>query len=293
MGWVKKIINEEISSFMNEDEVAWQTNIYKHMSEASIPITKTISNILSDDVGERIKTFHITDLQGAINLKNISGSNKSISTFTCVSAFRLEGLEGVQTDGGILCEIIGDKIIEAPKDIYSKPDENGFRWVNPQSLLGWEGISNKWRDVVKKFKGSGSYEELKKRIGEYFTMADQFFMENKTEVIAALNTPEPSTDWNEVVVNNIYVNDVFWHGGNYEELESLGDPSTDEYQANWSKWRDDVFEKLNVIANGTVYDKQMGMTAQKFFSERGGSFSCKMNKIGAEYNEKEEATRGY
>lgn len=278
------VIKEEVLLFMNE--VAWKNNVKRLISAQEIPLTNNITKILYGETN-RVRGFHITDIEGALRLKNIQKTKKSISTFTCLEKSALNKVRGVQTHGGVLCEIVGDLIVHAPKDIWTSVDENGTRWTDPLTFFVECGnLMDEWDNVTEKFRKHHRGYDPTASIREYFQITNMFFMKHKHEILSCFSVDKDRDDlWNELLVNNFIIGDIYWDGSG-EMSDKLWDEYHDDYDTyskKYYEWYETVLKQLNAVSSGRVYHiNQKDMTPERFFVEKGGTFACMTHKIAAE-----------
>ena len=106
-----------------------------------------------------VEAFHVTDIDHIKAIFDIQNSAKSLSVTTELEDKRagVLMLEGVETAGGILVELIGDVPFAGDHDIFTSADNQGRRWIdiyqfstelskrkdrmaNPDLLHNWELI---------------------------------------------------------------------------------------------------------------------------------------------------------
>jgi len=109
-----------------------------------------------------VEAFHVTDIDYIGTLFEVQNSSKSLSVTTKVESVRdgVVMMEGVETGGGILVELVGDVPFAGDSDIFTSPDSQGRRWLdiyqfagelskrkeylsNPDLLHNWELIYKK------------------------------------------------------------------------------------------------------------------------------------------------------
>jgi len=282
------------------DELQWLDNVPNHMMEYRFPMTPKIYQIISGN--QRIKTFHVSDIHNIGSLSTLIGTKKTISSFTFMSATNVDMLHGIQTKGGILYEVYGNLVIHSPTDIMSRPDENGIRWLDYYELLPDRNI---WVNTVRKFfsdfnvnpsqlaidfptKGKEKTDVIK----NYFLLAEKFVAENADEIKSHITSKgKYSSSWNEVLVNNIEIHDVYWTNrymnNLYKKLESRKNitssghyfrgegtkplsPREERIVNDYPGWEARVRQKLESMSNGTVYGPVPEITPLDFVRERGG-----------------------
>ena len=293
------------------DELQWLENVPSHMMEYRFPMTPKIYQIISGN--QRIKTFHVSDVHQINNLVGLVGTKKTLSSFTFMSVHTVETLSGIQTKGGVLYEIYGDLVIHSPNDIMSRPDENGIRWLDYYELLPSE-IARPWNSIVKElftnhnvnpsqmnvdFPHKG--KEKTDLVKNYFISAEKFVADNADKIKShILDKRHYTNNWNEILVNNIEIHDIYWShrymDGLYKGLEERDQQRKNELIRRSEKnqyyirmaeakpltprerrivddfpgWKARVQHKLESISSGKVYGPDSGLRAIDFVRERGG-----------------------
>ena len=107
-----------------------------------------------------VEAFHVTDIDHIKAIFDIQNSAKALSVTTELEDKRagVLMLEGVETSGGILVELIGDVPFAGDFDIFTSADSQGRRWIdlhqfareyskksvaNPDLLHNWEILYKK------------------------------------------------------------------------------------------------------------------------------------------------------
>ena len=123
----------------------------------SKPMLTRMQNTQTD-----VEAFHVTDIDFIKTLFEVQNSAKSLSVTTEIEDKRagVLMLEGIETAGGILVELIGDVPFSGDHDIFTSSDSQGRRWIdiyqfsaelrkrkehmgNPDLLHNWEIIYKK------------------------------------------------------------------------------------------------------------------------------------------------------
>ncbi len=251
-----------------------------------IPLTtKFMQKILGK---ERVSEFHISGREGAKNIGRIVGKKSALSTFSKVDkGEKLAKGKGIQTQGGIVFQLEGSLLVASIRDMQTHPDKTGRRWVSPLYLAGkvaGEKMSNELEKFVKNNKRDRdtfdeiqyqfereiqkdmpdiSYEEKKaivmkemnkikrdwivKYIKFCMKMMNKYKKQIKRHILSQKDKPS-KYGWNELIVNQIKVKDVFiLKRENYRETR----------------------EAIEKVATGTI---TVGSPAQyrKWFKQRGG-----------------------
>ena len=79
-----------------------------------------------------VRALHSTDLKGLSTLLSLQNSSKSISVATLLqNVFAgTEFVEGIETEGGIVVELLGDVAFSGDYDIFTSSDSQGRRWLD-------------------------------------------------------------------------------------------------------------------------------------------------------------------
>ena len=203
-------------------------------------------------------------------MKKMIGKKKSLSTFTRMSSFQINGLEGIQTRGGVLYQIEGTILLNSKMDTMTKPDMQGRRWISLKySTYGEYGeLDAEFTSFVKKALSKIMPEWLSigenlipkdvkaKLIAAYVEAAEKFVSKNKTKIRNFLGDYHSYSvdEWNEILVNNIKIKDILYkqvNGYSKEQLATLN-------------------SNLKKIASGNVYIMKDNKDIYKFIQDRGG-----------------------
>ena len=93
----------------------------------SKPMLTRMQNTQTD-----VEAFHVTDIDFIKTLFEVQNSAKSLSVTTEIEDKRagVLMLEGIETAGGILVELIGDVPFAGDHDIFTSSDSQGRRWID-------------------------------------------------------------------------------------------------------------------------------------------------------------------
>ena len=257
------------------NELKWLSNVQSHIVKMDVPLTPSLVNYIWGS--QRVTTFHVGDVNGINEIGAMVGTRKSLSTFRFMDKELVKNMKGVQTEGGIIYQIVGDLQFDSPTDVMSAPDETGRRWVNIRSFHN--DFQNKVELEYVKYEKFGDMDELSKspkNLIEYYRLMDQLVRENAKEIREYFtdikkNRGGRESLWNETVVNNIEVKDILWK----EDIVAFLD--------NWETKEqrlsvlDKIGIKLSSISTGTVYLADRGGTfgfrdinPVKWIEQRGG-----------------------
>jgi hypothetical protein len=283
---LKNILMEAPARFKSVHLKSTFDSLFGRFYSHRIPLTtKFMQKILGK---ERVSVFHISGREGAKNIGRIVGKKSALSTFSKVDkGEKLAKGKGIQTQGGIVFQLEGSLLVASIRDMQTHPDKTGRRWVSPLYLAGkvaGEKMSNELEKFVKNNKRDRdtfdeiqyqfereiqkdmpdiSYEEKKaivmkemnkikrdwivKYIKFCMKMMNKYKKQIKRHILSQKDKPS-KYGWNELIVNQIKVKDVFiLKRENYRETR----------------------EAIEKVATGTI---TVGSPAQyrKWFKQRGG-----------------------
>ena len=135
------------------NELKWLSNVQSHIDKLDIPLTPSIVNYIWGK--QRVTTFHIGDVNCIDRMGEMVGTKRALSTFRYMEKNMLWGMKGIQTEGGIIYQIIGDLQFDAPADIMSTPDESGRRWITLHVLP-----KNFIDKIVKEFPEHNNFNDI-------------------------------------------------------------------------------------------------------------------------------------
>ena len=260
------------------DELAWSTSAFNFVQDVDVPFTPKVAKALYGDM--IVTTFHVSDSDNIDNIKKLIGKKKSVSTFTYMARTALQNMDGIQTDGGIIYQLVGKVLIDSANDIMSRPDEQGRRWVmgrdlNPvtyklyQKFYKYMGSKKELQKYDEKYEStydadtdssSLTNKEKSEWIAAYIRLAEEWIIQHADEFRDTMRKMPMDEYWNEVVVYDIHIKDVLWtNSGQFG--------TADEDELN------EISHKLNTIANGTVYYTDEPSDALKFVKSRGGQYA--------------------
>jgi len=257
------------------NELKWLANVQSHIVRMDVPLTPSLVNYIWGK--QRVTTFHVGDVHGIDEIGAMVGTRKSLSTFRYMDKELVKNMKGVQTEGGIIYQIVGDLQFDSPTDIMSAPDETGRRWVNIRSFHN--DFQNKVELEYVKYEKFGHMDELSKspkNLIEYYRLIDQLVRENAKEIREHFtdikkNRGGRESMWNETVVNNIEVEDILW------KEDIIGFLNTWETNEQKIKVLEEIGTKLSSISTGVVYLSDGGGTFGfrdinpiKWIEKRGG-----------------------
>jgi hypothetical protein len=263
----------EMMGLINED-IANQSNLRELMSN-NIPLTDSIIDYLYG--GEKVTTFHITDISHIDKMESIIGKEKPISTFTYIGKDFLSNLRGINTKGGVLFQIEGELVFDSTSDAMSQPDESGRRWLSINNFPP-EFLNNYWpiKIEVDKQIRENDYN-LNKTILTYYyrkidelvkTFANKIKHWNRAKNSGKKNIGGDSQPWDEKIVQHIKIKDVLFNPiepGSGIEGGVVGSETTlndDEIK--------NITSKLENMSTGNVYVNSDPEYINNWLNERGG-----------------------
>ena len=241
------------------DELKWLGNVQTHIVKMDVPLTPSLVNYIWGS--QRVTTFHVGDVNGINEIGAMVGTRKSLSTFRYMDKELVKNMKGVQTEGGIIYQIVGNLQFDSPTDVMSAPDETGRRWVNIRSFpYDFQNKVEHEYEKYEKFRHMNEPSGPSKDLIEYYRLMDSLVRENAKEIREYFtdikkNRVDRESLWNETVVNKIEVKDILWK----EDIVAF----LDNWETKEQRLRvlDEIGIKLSSISTGTVY-----------LADRGGTF---------------------
>ena len=220
-------------------------------------------------------------------MQGILGKER-VSVFHISGREKLAKGKGIQTEGGIIFQLEGSLLVASIRDMQTHPDKTGRRWVSPLYLAGkvagnkmqrelekglkrskidrdsWEDQLWTFREKLDKMFPDMDYYErediekqevqrkknkwVKKYIDISYKIISKYKKQIKRHILSQKDKPS-EYGWNELIVNQIKVKDVFILGR--------------------EKWDDEARKAIEKVATGTI---TVGSPAQyrKWFKQRGG-----------------------
>ena len=256
-------------------ELAWLKDTVSHISNHRIPLIPKVYQILYGD-NKRVKTFHVSDVDGINSIKQIVGTKKTISTFSYMFKDLTRQVYGIQTAGGVLYEIEGSLVLDSSFDIMSRPDENGYRWIDSYELP--DELALKWDEMLKNSgimsKEHFLYEKNKSEyIRDYIILAQEFVLKYKEEIVGKIKivTNYGTTSWDEILVNNINVHDVMLIDESVRYRYGAHQNNNRQQIASYEEYHNRIVTKLQGFITGQVYIGKRGTDdPENFVLKRGG-----------------------
>ena len=222
-----------------KDALSWT------LSQEYVPIyPKTMEKVIGKIP---VESFHVTGPGNIKSLKKIIGKKKSISTFTKANkSSPLAKGRGVQTgSGGVIFHVEGLLLARQYTDFDTVPDKMGRRWVMGRYIFDNDPMivrsamqkakmpdSSEWRDIEQDIADEVENDpaneglrytevmaKIKKKLGpvvnkhikKYIDITNGLLKKHKKDVIKSITQPSEKTSawWNEIVIYNVKVKDVF------------------------------------------------------------------------------------
>lgn len=256
-------------NFRKITDVKWLQKTFNHCMDCNLPLTPKIAKALYDT---KKTVFHITDPLRIFDLKKLSGSKKSISSFTKMFDYQLRNMGGVQTNGGLLLHIEGNLMLDSKSDIMSMPDEQGRRWISNE----WIDQANDFFAELHKINANIKIELKIKSIGdltvnkqlrrtfisEYIKRTEEHVLKNTKELKALIDS-QYGGSWDELLVNEINIKDVLLFN---MEQQYFSGKIKETYGS-----LENCYNILKSIVSGEIYITDDKSDAIKFVQDRGGT----------------------
>jgi hypothetical protein len=215
--------NFQTSSPTMVNEVKWESGVFDKCLKGEVPLSLNIVKKLVDPIVA--KSLHITDISNLPKLSALEGTKKSISTFNKTTKWgKIVQGKGLWTEGGVIVSMTGTILAQSIHDLWTYPDEQGRRWIEPGVMFG---NPNRSRYQVYEFApelepyrvkfmqqnilGEIPNQEKADFIKKYFEAAEKFMLSRKKEFVdkySNANTLYYDSDWNEVVLTNIKIEKI-------------------------------------------------------------------------------------
>jgi len=213
--------DDDITESLNE--VKWEDSTYDKCMLGKLPLSLNIVKKLVDPI--RVVSLHATDIENLPTVAALQGTKKSISTFTQTTKYgKLVKGKGMHTKGGIIVALSGVVLAQSIMDLWTEPDKQGRRWVNPGTIISGLGRE---QDVVfnfapelKKYKEEwlknmydkpATNQEKAEFIKKYYDAAEKYMLSKKKEFqdkYLNSNGLYYDSDWNEVVLSEIKIEGI-------------------------------------------------------------------------------------
>ena len=272
----KKLDDEDdINEVLNE--VKWEGDTFARCMQGQLPLSLNIVKQLVDPI--KTTSLHVTTIENLPKVAALEGTKKSISTFNKIDKYSkiIQNGKGVDTDGGIFVLLSGVVLAQSIMDLWTAPDKQGRRWVNPGTIIADLGRET---DVV--FNFAPELKPFKKRwkedplneftpaeknefIRNYYDAAQKFMLSKKKEFqdkYLNSNKLYYESDWNEVVLTQIKIEKILAIPSNWSEDEVENQKTLEKLKQKYPKV--EVGENTNDIQN---FIKKNGGSIRESVSE--------------------------
>ena len=125
----------EFRRYLSEQDIAWLASASEHIfsGQPQIALTSRQSASILGGKLPRKRVYHAADLNNLKYMKALQGKKKSLSAFTDTNDADLIS-DGIWGGGGAVYQLDADILVSGPRDIMSRPDKSGRRWVELQML---------------------------------------------------------------------------------------------------------------------------------------------------------------
>jgi hypothetical protein len=285
---IQQIIQQKRTLKESLNEVKWEGDTFTRCMQGQLPLSLNIVKQLVEPI--KTTSLHVTTIENLPKVAALEGTKKSISTFNKIDKYSkiVQNGKGVDTDGGVFVVVSGVVLAQSIMDLWTAPDKQGRRWVNPGTVI--DGLGRE-TDIV--FNFAPHLKPFKKRwledplneftpteknefIRLYYKEAEKFMLSKKKEFQDKyLNSNQLyyESDWNEVVLNQIKIEKILaipsnWGGDDIENQKTLeklkqkypkveiGKNTTDIQnfiKNNGGSIRESINQNKSVISEGGAY----------------------------------------
>jgi hypothetical protein len=204
------------------EAIKWEEDTFRKCMLGKLPLSINIVQKLVNPI--KATTLHITDIANLPKVAALEGTKKSISTFNKTTKWgKIAQGKGLWTEGGVMVALSGVILAQSIMDLWTEPDKQGRRWVNPGTVIANLGRE---QDVVfnfapelKPFKErflfqhpiSFTNEEKAEFIKKYYEAAERYMLSKKKDFQETYSNSKGlhwEADWNEVVLTNIKIEKI-------------------------------------------------------------------------------------
>jgi hypothetical protein len=175
---LKDLLSEKRKTFDVDIKLLLADKSIELIRYGYLPLTPKIANIIYGDVV--VRGYHMTDSAGIKQLINIQGSKKAVSiTTTILNSKELCG----PARCGVGVYIEGTLLFNAWRDLASKPDEAGRRWVDIS-----EFNSDFHMEYIEYIKSDEEFDKIVNNNNRFIqSIADNDIKSNKEGVAKSIN----------------------------------------------------------------------------------------------------------
>ena len=209
--------------------IQWEADVFTRCMQGQLPLSLNIVKKLVDPIVA--KSLHVTDIANLPKVAALEGTKKSISTFNKTTKWgKIAQGKGLWTEGGVIVSLSGVILAQSIMDLWTRPDKQGRRWVEPGTVIPGLGRSvgqvfefaphlepfkKRWLNLQRyettEEKIEFTPEEKNKFIRDYFEAAEKYMLSKKKEFqdqYLNSNKLHYDVDWNEVVLTNIKIENI-------------------------------------------------------------------------------------
>jgi len=290
----KSIVRElQLEDTEGKFSIAHLRDTLRHIGEKNIRITPSIGKTLFGDL--KMKTFHISAVNRIDQIASLVGPNqkKPLSSFTYMSSSQLRSMGGIQTEGGIIYELIGTALFKGTSDIMSIPDEWGRRWLQYYNVIP-TSLTNEFNESISSFNKFNpkpllsNQKEAITYVALYSKIVEDFIKRHRDE-IEKFVTRERGSSYNEILIQQFEVKDVLITINNVSSYGSsehkwlsdyltlikitdrrdLNEPELRQWK-EYNKMFRQLFDKISSFAKGDITYTDDTNVALTWVKERGG-----------------------
>jgi hypothetical protein len=212
-----------------KEGIQWEADVFTRCMQGQLPLSLNIVKKLVDPIVT--KSLHVTDIANLPKVAALEGTKKSISTFNKTTKWgKIAQGKGLWTEGGVIVSLSGVVLAQSIMDLWTRPDKQGRRWVEPGTVISGLGRSvgqvfefaphlepfkKRWLNLQRyetaEEKIEFTPEEKNKFIRDYFEAAEKYMLSKKKEFqdqYLNSNRLYSDVDWNEVVLTNIKIEKI-------------------------------------------------------------------------------------
>lgn len=269
-----------------------------HIANRYVKMTPEVGSILFDAL--QVRTFHVTNIDNIDRMKTLASpdSKRAISSFSYMDKGKLRNMEGIETEGGIIYELIGEAVFKGTGDIMSVTDQRYRRWLPSQYVIP-TNLQNEFTEAINTFKNNNFLPSSEDKSSEdkvktlryivIYGLTVNSFIEKHKDEIKKFVRRDVGGSYDEILIHKFKVNDVLLtmnrvrnSSGEYgwmteynrlKEITNVRNLNTDEI-IRFKVYRDkfkEIQNKLQSFAEGTITLTDDTNVALTWVKERGGT----------------------
>jgi hypothetical protein len=205
------------------EAIKWEEDTFRKCMLGKLPLSLNIVQKLVNPI--KATTLHITDIANLSKVAALEGTKKSISTFNKTTKWgKIAQGKGLWTEGGVMVALSGTILAQSIMDLWTEPDKQGRRWVNPGTVIANLGREQdvvfnfapelqpfKSRYMEHAFDGTITNAEKAEFIKKYYEAAERYMLSKKKDFQETYSNSKGlhwDADWNEVVLTNIKIEKI-------------------------------------------------------------------------------------